>query len=84
MTECFCTSVIFTSFIDVPSLVCVDSRNLNWPTSSCVFPFIHKCWKMVLALFSFLSLDEAVASRAVIVIVSGSVGWTETLLEQAK
>ena len=40
-TECACVSLIFTSFIDVPSLVCVDPRYLKWSTSSSVFPFIH-------------------------------------------
>ena len=36
-----CARLIFTSFIDVPSLVCVDPRYMNWSTSSSVFPFIH-------------------------------------------
>ena len=39
--ECACASVIFTSFIDIPSLVCVDPRYLNLSTSSSVLPFIH-------------------------------------------
>ena len=34
--------------------------------------------------FKFLLLDEAVASRAVFVIVSGSERWAEMLLEPAK
>ena len=37
---CF-TSLICTSFIGVPSLVCVDLKYFNWSTSSTVFPFIH-------------------------------------------
>ena len=32
MAECACASMIFTSFIDVPFLVCVDRRYLNWLT----------------------------------------------------
>ena len=30
----------FTSFADVPSLVCVEPKYLNWSASSCVCPFI--------------------------------------------
>ena len=41
VAECAYVSLIFTSFIDVPSLVCVDLKYLNWPTSSSVFPFIY-------------------------------------------
>ena len=37
--ECVCTSLILTA-TDVPSLVCVDAKYLNWQTSSSVFPFI--------------------------------------------
>ena len=33
MAEWVCTSLIFTSSTDVPSLVCVDPRCLNWSTS---------------------------------------------------
>ena len=40
MAECACASLIFTSFIDVPSLVCVDPNYLNWSTSN-TFSFIH-------------------------------------------
>ena len=41
MAECASASLIFTSFIDVPSLVGVDPRFLNCIISSSVFPFIH-------------------------------------------
>ena len=41
MAECACASLIFTSFNDVPSLVCVDHKYLNWSTSSNTFPLIH-------------------------------------------
>ena len=41
MAEFDCASLIFTSFIDVPSLVYADLRYLEWSTSSCVFPFIY-------------------------------------------
>ena len=41
MAECTCASLIFTFFIDVPSLVCVGLRCLNWSASSSVFPSIH-------------------------------------------
>ena len=34
--------------------------------------------------FTFLLLGEAVASKAVFVIVSGSDGWVETLFKPAK
>ena len=40
MAEFACTSVIFTYFTDVPSLVCVDPKYLNLSTSSSVIPFI--------------------------------------------
>ena len=40
MAECACASLIFTSFIDVPSWVCVDPKYLNWSTSSIALPFI--------------------------------------------
>ena len=40
MAECVCASLTFTPFIDVPCLICVDSKYLNWSTSSSVFPFI--------------------------------------------
>ena len=30
MAECACANLIFTSFIDVPSLVCVEPKYLNW------------------------------------------------------
>ena len=40
MAECACASLIFTSFTDVPSLVCVEPKYLNWSTSSSVCPFI--------------------------------------------
>ena len=41
MVECACASLIFTSFFDVQSLVCVDPTYLNWSISSSVSPFIH-------------------------------------------
>ena len=41
MTECTCASLIFTSFNDVPPLVCVDPKYLNLSTSSNTFPYIH-------------------------------------------
>ena len=34
--------------------------------------------------YEFLQLDEAIASRVVFVVISGSGGWVETLLEPAK
>ena len=39
MAECACASLIFTSFTDVPSLVCVEPKHLNWYTSSSVCLF---------------------------------------------
>ena len=36
MAVCAFASLIFTSFIDVLSLVCVDPKYLNWTTSSSV------------------------------------------------
>ena len=42
MAECACASLICTSLmLFAPSLVCVEPKYLNWPTSSSVFPFIH-------------------------------------------
>ena len=41
MAEWACASLILTSFNDVRSLVCVDTKYLNWSTSSNTFPFIH-------------------------------------------
>ena len=41
MAECAYASLIFTSFNDIPSLVCVDPNYLNWFTSSGTFSFIH-------------------------------------------
>ena len=43
MTECACacTSLIFSSFIGVLSLVCVDPRYLNQSTSSTIFSIIR-------------------------------------------
>ena len=41
MAECACTGLIFTYFADVPSLVYVEPKYLNWSTSSSVCPFIH-------------------------------------------
>ena len=40
MAECACASLIFTSFTDVPSLVCVALKYLNWSTSLSVCSFI--------------------------------------------
>ena len=41
MAEGACASLIFTSFVDVPSLVCVAPiLSLNWSNFSSVFPFI--------------------------------------------
>ena len=37
MAECACASLIFNFFVDVPSLVCVDPKYLNWSTSSSGF-----------------------------------------------
>ena len=47
MSDCVCASLIFTSFIDVQSLVCVDPKYFNWSPFSSVF---HSsiCWQMVL------------------------------------
>ena len=36
MAECACASLILTSITDVPGLVCVDPKYLNW----CNYPFI--------------------------------------------
>ena len=41
MAECACASLTFTSFNDLPSLVCVDPKYLNWFTSSTNCPFTH-------------------------------------------
>ena len=41
IAECACASLIFASFIDVLSLVCVDPKFLKWSTSSSGFPFIQ-------------------------------------------
>ena len=41
MAKCACACLIFTSFVDVPSLVCVDPKYLNWPTSSSALSFIQ-------------------------------------------
>ena len=40
MAECACANLIYISFNDVSSLVCVDPKYLNWSTSSSTFPFI--------------------------------------------
>ena len=40
--EYACTCLIFTSFIDVPSLVCVDPKYFNWSTYANTFSFVHK------------------------------------------
>ena len=40
MVQCACASLNFTSFTDVPSLVCVEPKYLNWFTSPIVCPFI--------------------------------------------
>ena len=41
MTECACASLIFVSFTDVPSLVCVNPSYWNGSTSSRGSPVIH-------------------------------------------
>ena len=41
MAECACANLIFTSFTDIPSLICVEAKYLNWYTSSCVCRFIY-------------------------------------------
>ena len=46
--------------------------------------YIHGRKKLVGMTEKFLPFDEAIASRAVIVIVSGLDGWAETLLEPVK
>ena len=56
--------------------VCDDSSTLD--------AFISYITVKFLALSLFLPLDEAIASRAVFVIVSGSDRVTETFLEPAK
>ena len=40
MSECACVSLILTTFTDVPSLVCVEPKHLNWSTHSSVCPFM--------------------------------------------
>ena len=59
---------IFTSFIDVPSLVCMNPKYLNWSNSSSAVPFIHDDrWPWLDAVdedFAFVSTDfHAVTSR---------------------
>ena len=51
MVECAScsTSLLFSSFTDFPSVVCVDPRYLNWFTSHSIFPFIHILVDMALA-----------------------------------
>ena len=39
MAEFACASLLFTSFDDVPFLVCVDPKYLSWSTST--YPFVH-------------------------------------------
>ena len=45
MAECTCASLIFTSFNDVPSLICVvpNPKYLNWSTSSntSIHPYLY-------------------------------------------
>ena len=41
MAKCACTSLIFTSVMDVPFLVCVNPKYLNWSTFSSSFPFVY-------------------------------------------
>ena len=41
MAEHAYASLIFTSFIDVTPLVCVNPKYLNWSTSSSALPFIY-------------------------------------------
>ena len=40
MAECAGASLIFTSFTDFPSLVCVEPKYVKWSTSLSVCPFI--------------------------------------------
>ena len=54
IAECACASLIIIFCIDVPSLVCVDPRYLNWPTSSSVFSFIS----MVVDGWSWLDAED--------------------------
>ena len=63
MAKCACASLIFTLFIDVPSLVCVDPRYLNWFTSSSVFPCIHMLVDAVglMLLARILLLSETIS-----------------------
>ena len=46
MAQCIRVGLIFASFTDVPSLVRVNFKYLNWSTSLRTFPFIHVCWYM--------------------------------------
>ena len=57
MAECACASLIFTSFNDVPKLVCVDLKYLNWSTSSNTFPFV----RILVLLMRILLLSELIS-----------------------
>ena len=57
MAKCVCTSVIFTYFTDVPSLVCMKPKylKLKWSTTSSVCPFtIHNQFLDISLWSSFL------------------------------
>ena len=62
------------------------SRSLiHSSTKLCSTALRHVCTKLCATVkVQFLPLDEAITYRAVLVVVSRSNGWVETLLEPAK
>ena len=78
ITECACASLIFTSFVDVPSSVCADPKCLKWFTSPMQrFPFILDA---VDENFAFFGADlDAVASSSFLQSFSSVISWNSSL-----
>ena len=62
MAACTCTSLIFTSFIDVPSFVCVEPRYLNYSHFFLCFsnhPYVGRwSWRDAVENFAFVGANS--------------------------
>ena len=53
-----CANMFFTSFVDAPSVICVDPKYLNWSSCSSISPFIRWPWlDAVTEDFAFVAAD---------------------------
>ena len=83
IAECACANLIFTPFIDVPSLVCVDPKYLSLYTSSSGLPFLHTLvWFWLNAVgdnFAFIGADFPTVSSSSLTCLSMSC-WSSSSL----